>query len=190
MSELTILLERAREGDAKAMEEVIPRVYAELRTIAHAKMRSVKPGDTLEPTGLVHEAYLRVLGGDASFENRAHFFFVAARAMHDIIVESARRKGSLKRGGDQVRVSTENLNIAIDAPAEDMLALSQALEKLEESYPRPHKVVMLRFFAGLTGKQAAELLEITERTADRDWRFAKVYLHSLLTKASQPTEAE
>lgn len=189
MTQLTVLLKRAREGDAEAMEEVIPRVYSELRTIAKAKMRNVSPGDTLQPTALVHEAYLRVLGADASFENRAHFFFVAARAMHDIIVENARRKGAIKRGGDQVRVSTENLSIAVDAPADDMLALSQALEKLEEEYPRPHSVVMLRFFVGLTGKQAAELLEITERTADRDWLFAKVYLHNLLTK-SEDSDAD
>ncbi|MEQ8275052.1 MAG: ECF-type sigma factor [Deltaproteobacteria bacterium] len=190
MSELTVLLGRARDGDKQAMEEVIPRVYAELKTIAKAKMRTVSPNDTLQPTALVHEAYMRVLGKEASFENRAHFFFVAARAMHDIVVENARRKGAMKRGGDQVRVSTEDLNIAVDGPADDMLALSQALERLERDYPRPHSVVMLRFFVGLTGKQVAEILEITERTADRDWLFAKVFLHNLLTKTEPDTNAE
>lgn len=182
MGEITRLLGLAREGDEDANAEIIPLVYAELRAIAGSKMRGLAAGHTLQPTALVNEAYLRLLAKDATIETRAHFFFLAARAMHDILVEHARSKGRLKRGGDQKRVSTEKLVLAIEAPADDMLALSEALELLEASNPRPHQLVLLRFFGGLTNKEAAELMGITERTALRDWRFAKTFLHSILKR--------
>lgn len=148
--------------------------------MAAAKMRNGPPNHTLQPTALVHEAYLRVLGGDADFDNRAHFFFVASRAMRDILVEHARAKARKKRGGDQRRVSAENLELAVEAPAEELLALNQALEVLESEHPRPHQIVLMRFFGGLTGQECAELLGVTERTVERDWRFARARLHALL----------
>lgn len=181
---ITRLLDAAGGGDAAAAEELLPLVYAELRSVAESRMRRVPPGQTLQPTALVHEAYMRVVGGgdggEPGFENRGHFFFAAARAMRDILVEQARAKAALKRGGDRKRVSAENLSLAIEAPAEDMLALSEALEAFEREYPRKHRLVMLRFFAGLTEAEAAELLGVTERTARRDWQFARAHLHGVL----------
>ncbi|MEL6186065.1 MAG: ECF-type sigma factor, partial [Myxococcota bacterium] len=174
---LTRLLNRARSGDAQAEAEILPRVYRELRAIAAHKMRGAG-GHTLQPTALVHEAYLRLQGGLASLENRKHFFFAAARAMRDILVEHARQKQSLKRGGDQVHVSTDNLVEPIAVPAEDLLGLDAALERLEQVSPRGFQLVMLRFFAGLSKEQAAETLGISERTGDRDWRTAKAFLRS------------
>ena len=179
-AQLTRLLQRARTGDLKAEAEILPLVYRELRAIAASKMRGVPEHHTLQPTALVHEAYLRVLGDVSSFENRAHFFFVAARAMRDILVEHARRKNRLKRGGDQVHVSTENLTVAIEAPADDILALDRALDQLQSMNARAYRLVMLRFFAGLNKEQAAEMLQISVRTGDRDWRMAKAFLRTHL----------
>ena len=179
--QITMLLKAASEGDSRAAAELLPLVYQELREVAEARMRKVPPGQTLQPTALVHEAYLRVVGdGDSDFENRGHFFFAAARAMRDILVEQARRKSRLKHGGDKQRVSTDNLAVAIDAPAEDILALTEALEQLERDYPRKHQLIMLRFFAGLTEAEAADIMDIDASTARRDWRFARAWLHRVL----------
>ena len=177
-----MLLRSAADGDSRAADELLPLVYAELRAVADSRMGRIPPGQTLQPTALVHEAYLRALGREheGGFEDRNHFFFVAARAMRDILVEQARHKATLKRGGDRRRISTENLAIPIEAPAEDMLALDESLAKLEHEAPRAHKLVMLRFFAGLTAAHAAAILGISERTAESDWRFAKAFLRASL----------
>ena len=179
--EITQLLEAVRGGDQQAAESLLPMVYDQLRSLAASRMRGQPQGHTLQATALVHEAYMRVVGeADPGWENRGHFFFAAARAMRDILVEQARRKSARKRGGDRKRVSDEGLAVAIDAPIEDMLALNEALRSLEWEYPRKYRLVMLRFFAGLTCAQAAEMLGITERTAERDWRFARAHLHAAL----------
>jgi len=184
-----MLLQSAAGGDSRAASELLPLVYAELRAVAQSRMGKIPPGQTLQPTALVHEAYIRVVGGnEESFENRGHFFFAAARAMRDILVEQARHKATLKKGGGRAKVSADNLAIPIEAPAEDMLALDESLAKLEKEHERSHKLVLLRFFAGLTAAQAAEILDISERTAETDWRFAKAYLRSVLSSAGEADE--
>ncbi len=181
-SQITQLMDAAARGDADAAERLLPLVYEDLRELAASRMRHLAPGQTLQATGLVHEAYLRVCNQvDLEWDGRGHFFFAAARAMRDILVEQARRKAAKKRGGDRKRVSGEGLAIAIDAPVEDLLALDDALTEFERMYPRKHRLVMLRFFAGLTTAQAADMLGVTERTAERDWRFARAHLHATLS---------
>ncbi|MEL6183944.1 MAG: ECF-type sigma factor [Myxococcota bacterium] len=183
-SDFTLLLARAREGDDTAQDALLPLVYGELRAIAQSRVGG-RRGHTLQATALVHEAYLRSLGGHQDFENRRHFLFVASRAMRDILVEHARRKSSQKRGGDTPVVPIEDdVAGAIAPPVEDMLALNDALELLEASYERPYQVVMLRFFGGLTNADAAEVLEVTPRTAQRDWEFARAFLFSKLADST------
>lgn len=179
------LLRAAASGDSRAASDLLPLVYEELRALAESRMRRVPPGQTLQPTALVHETYIRVLAKHSAdeFENNKHFFFVAARAMRDILVDQARSKAALKRGRGRRRISPENLEFAIEAPAEDMLALNDVLATLAQRYPRQHQLVMLRFFAGLTMAEAAEVLGITERTVRRDWQFAKAHLRATLSES-------
>ena len=178
---LTRLLRAAARGDEQAGEELLPLVYGELRKLAQSRMSQSPPGHTLTGTALVHEAYVRLVGHeDPGWEGRGHFFFAAARAMRDILVQHARRKGSRKRGGDRRRVDPDNLIAAIDAPSDDLLALDEALSRLSREHPRKHQVVMLRFFAGLSAEDTAELLGITSRTVERDWRFARASLYDEL----------
>ena len=182
--DLTQLLEKAREGDTDANAAIMPLVYAKLREIASGKLRKYAPGHTLQPTALVHEAYLRALGKEASFENRRHFFYVAARAMRDILVEHARAAGSAKRGGDQVFVSVDDIQISFDSSIEELVALDEALTLLEQDSPRQYQLVMLRYFAGMSSGEAADVMGVGMRTAERDWRFARAYLHEALTRSS------
>ena len=182
--DLTEILKRAKDGDASAREALLPLVYQELRSIARRRMKTEGKDHTLEPTALVHEAYMRSLQDDHSFESRRHFFFVAARAMRDILVEHARRKAAAKRGGQVEHVDSEDVALSIEAPVEDMLALSTALDALETEHERPHQVVMLRFFGGLSNADAAELIGVTARTAARDWEFARAFLFSRLSDAN------
>ncbi|MEL6188428.1 MAG: ECF-type sigma factor [Myxococcota bacterium] len=182
---LTQLLHRARSGDIAAQEAVLPLVYQELRSMAQSRMRAGRPSSTLQPTALVHEAYLRSLGSQNDFENRRHFFFVAARAMKDILVDHARQKSAVKRGGDVEHVPMEeSFAEAIEAPFEDMVALNHALERLEVEHTRQHQVVMLRFFGGLTHPEVGELLEVSEETVVRDWKFGRAFLFARLSDAS------
>ncbi len=182
---ISLLLKAASDGDSEAARDVLPLVYRELRSLAAARMRAIAPGQTLQPTALVHEAYLRIVGDDESqFATRDQFFFVAARAMRDILVEQARRKSRLKHGGAMHRVDSDQLSVAIDAPADDMLALNEALEELESDHPRMHKLVMLRFFAGLTEADAAGILGVNPSTAQRDWRFVRGWLYERLATDS------
>ena len=178
----TQLLRAASRGEVDAAAELLPLVYSELRKLAKAQMAKSPPGHTLEPTALVHEAYLRLVGADGpEWHGRSHFFFAAARAMRDILVEHARQKASRKRGGSRTRVDPGNLTLAVHAQADDLLALDEALQSLEQAHERRYRVVMLRFYIGLTLEQIAALLGVTTRTVTNDWRLARARLAGMLT---------
>ena len=191
MSEHTItgLLNDLRAGREGAADHVLPLIYNDLRRIARAKMAGLMPGSSLQPSELVHEAWLRIVGkAHDDWENRRHFFFVAARAMRDILVEQARAKAALKRGGDRHRVELGSMDLAIATPAEDMLALDEALEQLEKQDPLKRQLVELRFFAGLTMSEAAKALGLALRTAEGEWRCARAILHRQLSKGDAPSK--
>lgn len=178
------LLLAMRNGDDAAVEQLMPIVYDELRRVAGAAMARVAPGNSLQPTALVHEAYMRLLGGgDEGWESRRHFFFAAARAMHDILVEQARRRAALKRGGDRKRVNSEDLVVAIEAPVEDMIALDEALQRLRTEDERKYQIVELRFFAGLSMEETAAAMDTPLRSLEREWAFIRARLHRDLSSA-------
>ena len=180
---VTRMLRAAGKGDSKAAADLLPLVYSELRKLARARMAKTPPGNTLQPTALVHEAYLRLIGSDeVSFTNRGHFFGAAAQAMRQILVEQARRKGSKKHGGDRKRLDVADIEPAIEAPSEDLLALDEALTRLEQANPRKGKIVMLRYFAGLTDEETAAALGVSVRTVRREWRFIRAFLFDQLSK--------
>lgn len=186
-TKVTRLLQAAGNGDREALKELLPLVYAELRTLAAAWMGKTPPGQTLQPTALVHEAFMRLCGNDSDgsrsspgWENRGHFFFAAGRAMQDILVERARSKARIKRGGDRRRIEIEKLSLAVEAPSDELLALDDVLKQLEAEHPWEHRIVMLRFFAGLTNEETAAALQTPLRTIERDWRFARAWLKSTL----------
>lgn len=184
---ITQLLQAAGAGDGKAEEELLRAVYAELRQMAQSWMARTPPGQTLQPTALVHEAFVRMVGREQDgWENRGHFFFAASRAMRDILVERARAKATLKRGGDRRRVDFESLAVATQAPDEDLLALDDVLSKFAERYPWEHRIVMVRFFGGLTNEEAAHALSVPLRTIERDWRFARAWLRDALMADGPP----
>ncbi len=178
MSDATRLLNAIEQGDPTAAEELLPLVYEELRRLASQRMANEAPGQTLQPTALVHEAYLRLVGSTAGHWNsRGHFFAAAAEAMRRILVENARRKQRLKHGGGLQRIDlTTSLDIAMISPDADVIAVDEALNKLAQHYPRVAKLIELRFFAGLPPVEAARFLEISESTATRDWRFGRAWL--------------
>jgi RNA polymerase sigma factor (TIGR02999 family) len=175
MPDVTQLLESAAAGDRQAAAELLPAVYDELRKLASARMAREAPGNTLDATGLVHEAYLRLVGGQR-FDHRGHFFAAAAEAMRRILVEAARRTQALKRGGDGERVPFDPESFAAPERPDDLIALDEALEQLAQSEPKVAELVKLRHFAGLTIPQAAEALGISPRTADAWWAFARAWL--------------
>jgi len=176
MSEVTRLLDAVARGEARAADELLPLVYRELRQLARAKMAREKPGHTLQPTALVHEAWLR-LGEDARFENRAHFFAAAAEAMRRILIDRARRKLTARRGGGQPHVDVDEIEIAAPTEQDDeLLALDEALERFTAHDPRKAELVKLRYFAGLSNVEAAEVLDISLATAKRDWTYARAWL--------------
>jgi len=173
----TKLLDAAGRGDRKAAAEILPLVYGELRKLAQARMRKVPPGNTLQPTALVHEAYMRLVRGeDRGWDNRGHFFAAAAEAMRQILVEQARRKSAAKRGGGRQRQDADEIDLPIESPDEDVLSLHDALTRLEKEDERKAKVVKLRYFVGLQREEVAELLGVSLRTADRDWRYSVAFL--------------
>ncbi len=175
---LSRTLQRAIDGDAHASEELLPLVYDQLRSLAKARMRKVPPGNTLQPTALVHEAYLRVAGKEeVNWNSRGHFFAAAAQAMRQILVDQVRRKRAVKHGGDRQRLDVDDLEIAIQGPELDVLALHQALEKLEKEDPRKAQMVLLRYFGGLDREETANCMDISVRTVDRDWRYVVAWLH-------------
>jgi RNA polymerase sigma factor (TIGR02999 family) len=177
MSEITQVLQAIRRGDGRASEELLPLVYDELRQLAAARMNQEASGQTLQATALVHEAWLRMVGdGDREWQNRAHFFGAAAEAMRRILVDNARRKSRLKRGGDQARVDIEELDLIATSPDEKILLMDEALEKLQAEDPEKARIVVMKFFGGMTNQEVAENLGMTERTVERQWAFAKAWL--------------
>ena len=174
---ITRLLAAARGGERTAAAEVMALVYEELRRLAHQKMAVVPQGDTLEPTALVHEVYLRLFGRDGpDWESRAHFFNAAARAMRDILVEQARRHASLKRGGDRKRITLDEAALCIATQGGDLLALDEALHELQQTNSTSAEIVMLRYFAGLTVPETARAMDVSPATIDRHWRYGRAWL--------------
>ena len=175
--DVTQILAAMNAGDESAMERLVPLVYGELRKMARGLMGSENPNQTLQPTALVHEAYLRLLGGrQQSWQNRAHFYTVAATAMRNILIEEARRKASLKRGGDRLRVSLAEAEGVTEPTSHQLLALDQALTRLEKRDPTMAKVVQLRYFAGLTVEETAKALGVSSRSVNRQWTLARAWL--------------
>jgi RNA polymerase sigma factor (TIGR02999 family) len=180
-SQVTVLLQAAQAGDPDAMSRLLSVVYDELRQLAVAQMARLPPGQTLQPTALVNEAYLRLVGkADLHLEGRKHFFFAAARAMRDILVERARSKAGPKRGGGRRRVVLDEAVALAEPPPEEVLALHEALVDLEKEDPLKAQIVNLRYFTGMSMQETAEVLGLSERTAHRHWRFTKAWLKSRL----------
>jgi len=184
MSEVTRILSALEQGDPHAAEQLLPLVYEELRKLAAQKMAQEAPGQTLQATALVHEAYLRLVNVEKGqhWDSRGHFFAAAAEAMRRILVENARRKRSPKHGGDRCRQLLDPDCLAAPEMADDLLALDEALTRLAATEPQVAELVKLRYFAGLTIPQAAEALGISPTTADRYWAYARAWLHAELKK--------
>jgi RNA polymerase sigma factor (TIGR02999 family) len=184
MHDVTQLLDALSRGEAQAAEQLLPLVYDELRRLAAQKLAHERPGQTLDATALVHEAYLRLVGadGEAPFDGRGHFFAAAAEAMRRILIDQARRKLSQRQGGDLQRQALEHVEIAAPEPALDILAVNEALERFEQVDPIKARLVKLRYFVGLTIPEAADALGISTTTADRYWAFARAWLHAELKK--------
>jgi RNA polymerase sigma factor (TIGR02999 family) len=181
-SQITAVLQAAQAGDRQAAAELLPLVYAELRQLARTRLAQESPGQTLTPTALVHEAYLRIAGdSQVTWEGRRHFFFAAARAMREILVEQARRKAGPKQGGDRRRQDLDDACAVLEPPAGDVLAVHEALKELEERDPLEAQIVLLRYFTGLTMDETAAVLGIAERTLDRHWRYIRAWLMKRLS---------
>ncbi len=177
MSEITLILQAMERGQSQASTELLPLVYHDLRRMAAARMAQESSGQTLQATALVHEAWLRMVSdGDRSWQNRAHFFGAASEAMRRILIERARRKTSIKHGGGNERLNIEGLELAETTPDDKVLLVNEALEQLEASQPERARVVVLKYFGGLTNKEVAETLGIGERSVDRHWLCAKNWL--------------
>ncbi len=176
-SPITIVLRAVEAGDPSAAAELLPLVYDELRRLARAKMAAESPGQTLQPTALVHEAYMRVVGeGEEGWGGRSHFFAVAALAMRRILVDQARKKSSLKRGGANVRVDLEDVDLAFESPPGDVLGIDAALQKLEASDPRKGQIVNMRYFLGMTVQETAAALGVSVSTIEQEWRYIRAWL--------------
>jgi RNA polymerase sigma factor (TIGR02999 family) len=182
MSDVTRILSAIEQGDPSAAEQLLPLVYDALRKLAARRLAREAPGQTLQPTALVHEAYLQLVGADPppSWDSRGHFFAAAAEAMRRILINRARDKGRQKRGGGRRRLDLDGLAVADRASDDDVLALDEALERLEQQNPPCARLVKLRFFAGLTLAEAAAALGIAPRTARRYWAFARAWLYDAL----------
>lgn len=183
MSDVTQILSQIQRGDPKAAEQLLPLVYEELRRLAIAKLANEQPGQTLQATALVHEAYLRLVGSnDQHWDNRGHFFGAAAEAMRRILVENARRKGRLKHGGQHQRVELPNdLAIECTISADDLLSIHDALDQLQLEDPSAAQLVKLRFFVGLTLPEIAELTRSSLRSVEREWTYARSWLHRAIS---------
>ncbi|HEY7427791.1 MAG TPA: ECF-type sigma factor [Gemmataceae bacterium] len=182
MTEVTRILSAIEQGDPRAAEQLLPLVYDELRKLAAVRLAAESPGQTLTATALVHEAYLRLVGGAATqdWNGRGHFFAAAAEAMRRILVNRARDKGRLKRGGQRRSLDLEGLSEPAAVPTDELLDLNDALDRLAAAYPQCAELVKLRFFAGLTLDEAAAALGLARRTADRQWAFARAWLFDAL----------
>ena len=187
MSEATQILDRMQQGDPKAAEELLPLVYEELRKLAASKMAQEKPGQTLQATALVHEAWLRLVGSEEqkAWNSRGHFFGAAAEAMRRILVDRARQKARIRHGGELERVDLEHVTIATQDNEDTVLAIHDALEKLALESPQKAEIVKLRYFTGLEHGEIAEALGISEPTVRRHWAYARSWLYAEL-KTSQP----
>ena len=185
--EVTRVLSAIEQGDPHAAEQLLPLVYQELRQLAARKLGQEQPGQTLQPTALVHEAFLRLMETKKAqhFNSRGHFFAAAAEAMRRVLVDNARRKRSVKRGGNRVRQNLDSLQVALPEEPEDLVALDEALHKLAATDKTAAGLVHLRFFAGLPLAEAAEILGIAPRTADRLWAYARAWLHQEIQVGSR-----
>ena len=182
MSELTLMLRAIERGEKQVSEDLLPLVYEELRRLAAMRMAQEAAGHTLQPTALVHEAWLRLMGDQPqTWENRAHFFGAAAEAMRRILIEHARRKSRLKRGGGQVALDIADLDIAAALPDEKILLVDEALERLKVQDPEKAKVVVLKFFGGLTNEEVGRILGESERTVRRQWNYSKAWLYDYIS---------
>jgi RNA polymerase sigma factor (TIGR02999 family) len=184
MSEVTRILAAVERGDAHAAEELLPLVYNELRQLATSRMAAEAPGQTLQATALVHEAYLRLVDVEKAqqWDSRRHFFAAAAEAMRRILVEKARRKRAVKHGGERVRIDLDAALAVGDEPRQDVLELDELLDQLAKIDPQAAELVKLRFFAGLTGEQTAEVLGISPRSVDLLWAYARAWLFERLER--------
>jgi RNA polymerase sigma factor (TIGR02999 family) len=190
MTDVTRILSQIESGDPSAAEKLLPLVYNELRKLAAAKLAHEKPGQTLQPTMLVHEAWLRLVGceADIHWAGRGHFFGAAARAMQRILVENARRKKRLKAGGARERIELSDSAATVPGPSVDVLAIDEALDKLDRHDHRKAELVRLRFFAGLTLAEAARALGVSGSTADNDWAYAKAWLRREMSDSAESEE--
>jgi RNA polymerase sigma factor (TIGR02999 family) len=191
MTDVTRILSAIEQGDPHAAEQLLPLVYEELRQLAAQKLAQEKPGQTLQATALVHEAYLRLVDPERTrpWNGRTHFIRAAAEAMRRILVDNARRKQSQKRGGAWRQVDLELAAEVVADPSDDVVAVNEALEQFAQHDPVKAELVKLRFFAGLSVEEAADLLEISRATADRYWRYAKTWLYCALTRRG-PADAK
>ena len=182
MTEVTRILDRIRSGEARAADQLLPLVYDELRKLAAQKLSRELPGQTLDATALVHEAYVRLVDarGDLPWDGRGHFFAAAAEAMRRILIDRARRRGRLKHGGRRKRLDIDALNLATQATADQLLAIDEALAKLAKEDPAAARIVELRYFAGLTVDEASQALGIAASTGYRHWHYARAWLHKEL----------
>jgi RNA polymerase sigma factor (TIGR02999 family) len=191
MSEVTRILDALEQGDPHAAEQLLPLVYDELRRLAAQRLAGEGPGHTLQPTALVHEAYLKLVGPGPQppWNGRVHFFAAAAEAMRRILIDHARRKHRARRGGGRKRVELDDLDdlelVATGGEEDEFLALDEALTQLAAADPRRAELVRLRYFAGLTLEQAAEMLGISRATADRHWAFARAWLYDAMTRGHE-----
>jgi RNA polymerase sigma factor (TIGR02999 family) len=191
VEQLTQILNAAVGGDDEAAKQLLPLVYQELRSLAESRLAKTPPGNTLQPTALVHEAYIRLVGsGDPGWEGRNHFFGAAAQAMRDILVEQARRKSRIKHGGGKKRVDFPIDEVSVEPPAEEVLAVDGALGKLEAEDGRAAQVVVLRYFGGLTESETSAILGISESTVVRDWRYARSWLARELASSDVGDETQ
>jgi RNA polymerase sigma factor (TIGR02999 family) len=193
MSDVTHILNAIERGDPKAAEQLLPLVYDELRKLAAQKLLQEKPGQTLQATALVHEAYLRLVANSeqqqaGSWNSRGHFFAAAAEAMRRILIEQARRKACIRHGGGHKRVDLEAVSAVIDLPPEQFLALDEELSRLAQRDAQTAQLVKLHCFAGLSIEQAAEMLGVSTRTAYRDWAFAQAWLYRAIQGGEAPKE--
>jgi RNA polymerase sigma factor (TIGR02999 family) len=182
MSDVTQILSQIEDGDSQATERLLPLVYDELRKLAAQKMAQENPGQTLQATALVHEAYVRLVDTDKvqHWNSRGHFFASAAEAMRRILIDRARDKKRLRRGGERQKIDLDEIDIAVNTPAEELLDLNEALEELAFEYPECGELIKLRFFAGMSLGEAASILGLARRTADRHWAFGRAWLHQKL----------
>jgi RNA polymerase sigma factor (TIGR02999 family) len=177
MSDVTHILVEVSRGNGEASEKLLPLVYEELRRIAAARMSQEAAGQTLQPTALVHEAWLRMVGdGARTWQNRAHFFGAASEAMRRILIDTARRKSRVKRGGNRQRVDINDVDLAAATPDDKMLLINDALERLQAEDQEKARVVVMKFFGGLTNQEVAQALGVTERTVERQWAYAKAWM--------------